>query len=36
MRNRLLGKVGFLDVKAYVGDDLVVDGEIGFGIKEAE
>jgi 3-hydroxyacyl-[acyl-carrier-protein] dehydratase len=31
---KLLAKLGFLDCKAYVGDELAVDAEIGFGIKE--
>ncbi|MEI6437590.1 MAG: 3-hydroxyacyl-ACP dehydratase FabZ [Candidatus Omnitrophota bacterium] len=31
---RLLPKLGFLDCKAYVGDDLAVEAEIGFGVKE--
>jgi 3-hydroxyacyl-[acyl-carrier-protein] dehydratase len=31
---KLLAKVGFLDCKAYVGDALAVEAEIGFGIKE--
>ena len=31
---KLMSKVGFLNTKAYVGDELVADAEIGFGIKE--
>ncbi len=31
---KLLAKLGFLDCKAYVGDVLAVEAEIGFGIKE--
>jgi beta-hydroxyacyl-ACP dehydratase FabZ len=31
---KLLPRLGFLDCKAYVGEDLAVEAEIGFGIKE--
>ena len=31
---KLMSKVGFLKIKAYVKDVLVADAEIGFGIKE--
>lgn len=31
---KLLPKAGFLTTKAYVGEKLVADAEIGFGIKE--
>jgi len=31
---KLMSKVGFLKTKAFVGDDLVAEAEIGFGIKE--
>ncbi len=31
---KIMAKLGFLDCKAYVGEDLAVEAEIGFGIKE--
>ncbi|MBF0483245.1 MAG: 3-hydroxyacyl-ACP dehydratase FabZ [Candidatus Omnitrophica bacterium] len=31
---KLLSKVGFFGAKAFVGDKLAVEAEIGFGIKE--
>lgn len=31
---KLMSKVGFLKGKAYVGDKLVCEAEVGFGIKE--
>jgi len=31
---KLLPKAGFLNTKAFVGDKLVTEAEIGFGIKE--
>ncbi len=31
---KLMPKAGFLDTKAFVGDKLVAEAEIGFGIKE--
>ena len=31
---KLMSKVGFLKIRAYVKDELVADAEIGFGIKE--
>lgn len=31
---KLMKKAGFLKTKAFVGDKLVVDADIGFGIKE--
>lgn len=31
---KLMSKVGFLKTKAFVGDELVAEAEIGFGIKE--
>jgi len=31
---KLMSKAGFLKTKAYVGEKLVVDAEIGFGVKE--
>jgi 3-hydroxyacyl-[acyl-carrier-protein] dehydratase len=31
---KLLAKVGFLEGKAFVGDELAVEAQIGFGIKE--
>lgn len=31
---KLLAKAGFLDCRAYVGEALAVEAEIGFGIKE--
>ena len=33
---KLLAKVGFLDCKCFVRDELAVEAEIGFGIKEVE
>ena len=32
---KMLPKAGFLKTKALVGDTLVAEAEIGFGIKEA-
>lgn len=31
---KLMSKVGFLKTKAFVGDKLVAEADIGFGIKE--
>jgi len=31
---KLMSKVGFLRTKAYVKDELVAEGELGFGIKQ--
>jgi len=31
---KLLAKAGFLNAKAFVGDKVVAESEIGFGIKE--
>jgi len=31
---KLLPKLGFLDCKAFVGEELAVSAEIGFGVKE--
>ncbi|MBF0485764.1 MAG: 3-hydroxyacyl-ACP dehydratase FabZ [Candidatus Omnitrophica bacterium] len=31
---KLLAKAGFLDCKCFVGEDVVCEAEIGFGIKE--
>lgn len=31
---KLLAKAGFLECKAFVGDEIAVEAEIGFGIKE--
>lgn len=31
---KLLSKAGFLATKAFVGEDLVAEAQIGFGIKE--
>ena len=31
---KLLAKVGFLACKCFVGDELAVEAEIGFGVKE--
>ena len=31
---KLMSKVGFLKTQAFVGDVMVADAEIGFGIKE--
>lgn len=31
---KLMARLGFLDCRAFVGDDLAVEAEIGFGIKE--
>ena len=31
---KLMSKLGFLDCRAFVGEDLAVEAEIGFGIKE--
>lgn len=31
---KLMPKAGFLDTKAFVGDKLVAEAQIGFGIKE--
>ncbi|MBF0521644.1 MAG: 3-hydroxyacyl-ACP dehydratase FabZ [Candidatus Omnitrophica bacterium] len=31
---KMLPKAGFLETKAFVGDKLVAEAEIGFGIKE--
>ncbi len=31
---KLLKMAGFLDVKAFVGDKLVAEAEVGFGVKE--
>lgn len=31
---KMLPKAGFLDIKAFVGEKLVTESEIGFGIKE--
>lgn len=31
---KLMSKVGFLKTEAFVGDELVAEAEIGFGIKE--
>jgi len=32
---KLMTKLGFLDCKAFVGEDLAVEAEIGFGVKDA-
>lgn len=31
---KMLSKIGILDMKAFVGEKLVAEAEIGFGIKE--